>query len=478
MSIAGTLEERLAAAESVAAARGALAGERPAWIVGGAVRNALLGAEVRDLDLAVEPGSEQGVARKLSGAAGGWVFPLSEEHATWRAVAEDERWHVDVTALRAGTIEADLAARDFTLNAVAVPLPGGEPIDPTGGLGDAEARLLRATSDGAFSADPLRLLRAARLGSRYGLRIEPETARLARAEAGRAGDPAGERQLAELRGILAGPDPLGGLSLMDELGITAAVLPELDGLRGVVQNPNHHLDVHGHTLAVLENLLELERELPRYAGEAAGDVGDVLAEPLGDELTRGEALRFGALLHDVGKPRTRSEQGGHVTFVGHDRVGAEIIAGICRRLKTSRRLSSYLQGLALHHLRLGFMVHRRPLAREAIYEYLSATEQVCVDVTLLTAADRQAARGEGPLASEEMIEAHLALVREILPEAVSWHRTPPRPPLTGDELAAEVGLEPGRRMGEILERLRLAAFAGEVTDRSQAIELARTLVEG
>ncbi len=472
---AGDLAERLSAAESVGATRATLAGERSAWIVGGAVRNALLDEAVRDLDLAVEPGSEQGAARKLADASGGWAFPLSDEHATWRAVAEGERWHVDVSALRAETIEADLSARDFTLNAVAVPLEGGSPIDPAGGIADAEARLLRVVSPVAFSADPLRLLRAPRLAGRYGLELEPETVRLAQEQSERAAEPAGERQLAELRGIVAGPNPLGALGLMDELGVTAAVLPELEGLRGVVQNPNHHLDVHGHTLAVLERLLEIEGELPRLAGAAAGDVAGILAEPLADELTRSEALRFGALLHDIGKPRTRSEHGGHVTFIGHDRAGAEIIAGVCRRLRTSRRLSSYLQQLALHHLRLGFMVHQRPLSRGAIYEYLSTTEPVCVDVTVLTAADRQAARGEGPIASEEMIEAHLQLVREILPEAVAWHRAPPKPPLSGDELADEVGLEPGPRMGEILERLRLAAFAGEVGDRREAIELARRL---
>jgi poly(A) polymerase len=274
---------------------------------------------------------------------------------------------------------------------------------------------------------------------------------------------------------VAGPRPLWGIELMGELGLIAVVLPELEALRGVVQNPNHHLDVHGHTLTVLERWLEIERDLPRFAGNAADGVGELLAEPLGDELTRGEALRFGAVLHDIGKPQTRAEQGQFVTFIGHDQVGAEIIAGICKRLRTSGRLSSHLQALAQHHLRLGFMVHQRPLSRRSVYEYLSATEPVCADVTLLTAADRLAARGEGPLASDEMIEAHLDLVREILPEAVAWQAEPPRPPLSGDELAAEIGLQPGPDMGRILEELRAASFAGEISGRDDAVALARTL---
>ena len=145
------------------------------------------------------------------------------------------------------------------------------------------------------------------------------------------------------------------------------MLPELDRLRGVAQNPNHHLDVHGHTLEVLANLLEVERDLERYAGEAADDVRALLAEPLADELDRGGALRFGAILHDTGKPATRQEhEGGFVSFVGHDREGAAIVREACARLKTSRALARHLEALTLHHLHLGFMSHERPLSRRRL----------------------------------------------------------------------------------------------------------------
>ena len=264
---------------------------------------------------------------------------------------------------------------------------------------------------------------------------------------------------------------------MDELELTAVVLPELEALRGVVQNPNHHLDVLGHTLAVLEEWLAIEGDVRGFAGELAPEVEEFLAEPLADELTRGGgALRFGALFHDLGKPHTRSEGAGYVTFIGHDEVGAEITAEICRRLRTSRKLSATLQGIAQHHLRLGFLIHQRPLTRRAIYDYLVATDPVAADVTLLSVADRLAARGEGPIASPEMVETHLELAREMLREALAWHREgPPRPPLTGEELQAELGIEPGPEMGRLLDELRAAAFAGEIRGRDEAIELARQL---
>jgi poly(A) polymerase len=470
------LEEALAAAPSIAAARIALEEHGPAWIVGGAIRDALLGQPVADADLAVERGREEEAARAIARVAGGSAFTLSEEFATWRAVAPTDGWHVDVSGLRAESIEADLRARDFTVNAIAVPLAGGEPIDPTGGVADADARILRVASENAFAEDPLRLLRAVRLGAGLGLSLEGNTVKLARAHAAHAADPAGERQFAELRGIVAGPDPLTGIRLMDELGLLRVVLPELETLRGVVQNPNHHLDVLGHTLAVLEEWLGIEADLPGFAGDLAGEVAEFLAEPLADELTRQGALRFGALFHDLGKPETRAEGAGYVTFIGHDEVGAQIIASIGRRLRTSRALSGHLQGLALHHLRLGFLIHQRPLSRRAVYDYLVATEPVSADVTLLTVADRLAARGEGPLASPEMVQAHLDLAREMLRDALAWHREgSPSPPVSGDELADELGLSPGPEMGRVLEELRAESFTGEITSRAQALERARQL---
>jgi poly(A) polymerase len=471
-SLGSALDE----APSIAAARVALEEDwGEAWIVGGAIRDALLGAEVGDADLVVQPGRDGEAARAIAKVAGGHAFQLSAEHATWRASSADGAWHVDVTALRGETIEQDLRARDFTINAIAVPLAGGDPLDPTGGLADAGARVLRSGSESAFADDPLRLLRAPRLAAGLDLAIDPGTVELARTVSGRAADPAGERQFAELRGIVDGPRPLRGLELMDELQLTPVVLPELEALRGVVQNPNHHLDVLGHTLAVLEEWLGIEDDMPGFAGDLAGEIEGFMAEPLADELSRRGALRFGALFHDLGKPETRAEGSGYVTFIGHDETGATITAGICRRLRSSRRLSEHLQGLARHHLRLGFLIHQRPLSRRAVYEYLVATEPVSADVTLLSVADRLAARGEGPLASPEMVEAHLELAREMLREALAWHRDgPPRPPLTGDELA-ELGIAPGPEMGRMLEELRAAAFAGEISDRAQALELARQL---
>jgi len=352
-----------------------------------------------------------------------------------------------------------------------VPLGEGEAIDPYGGLRDLDARVLRAVSDHSFVGDPLRLLRAPRLAVQLNLEIEPRTVALAHAAASRAGEPAGERQLAELRQLMGGPDPLRGLRLLDELELTPVVLPEVAALRGVEQGPNHHLDVYDHTIAVLEHTLEVEADLERFAGERAGEVEALLDELLADEISRRTALRFGALFHDIAKPQTRAERDGFVGFRGHDQLGTEVIAGICKRLRASRRLTQYLQALTLHHLRLGFLIPEMPLPPRRVHAYLRATEPVAVDVTLLTVADRLSARGNGPIARPEMVAAHLQLAREMVAAALDWRREgPPQPLLRGDEVATELGMEPGPELGAALAELEAAQYAGEITDREGALQ--------
>jgi poly(A) polymerase len=477
--VSASIPELLAAAPAVRACREALGAAEETWIVGGAIRDAALGREVKHVDLAIA-GDERRAARAIGRVARGPVFALSEAFASWRALAPDGAWHVDVSRLRGDGIEADLGLRDFTVNAVAAPLadPAAPLVDPRGGLADLEARVLRAVSARSFADDPLRILRAARIAAGLGLEVDQGTAALARAEAGRAAEPAGERQFAELRLLLTGAEPLRGLQLLDQLAATPTVLPELEALRGVEQNPYHHLDVHGHTMEVLARLIEVEADLEAFVGPAAAEVRELLAEPLADELTRGGALRFAALFHDLGKPETRAVgEGGRVLFIGHDRAGARLVRELCSRLRTSRRLADYLASLTLNHLRLGFLVHERPLPRRHVYDYLRATDPDSVDVTLLTVADRLATQGERT--RPEAVDAHLELAREMVAEALAWRGSgPPRSPVRGDELASELGIEPGPELGRLLGEIEAAVFGGDVSTRQDAVDLARRIRSG
>ncbi|MBA3427718.1 MAG: CCA tRNA nucleotidyltransferase [Actinobacteria bacterium] len=233
-------------------ARQILADEE-AWIVGGAVRDELLGRPVLDVDIAcAEP---QRAARAHARRSGGAPFPLSERHGAWRVTCQDGRT-LDFTPLR-GSIDADLATRDFGLNAIAVPLAGGEPHDPYGGRDDLEQRAIRAVGDGIFADDPLRLLRAVRLERELGFRLDARTEALLRESAARVGDPAGERILGELVRLDAG-----GFRRLCELGLLAPLGGSLGGPLDAIDDPGFRLVV---VLGERLEWLPISNQLRRYA---------------------------------------------------------------------------------------------------------------------------------------------------------------------------------------------------------------------
>ncbi len=446
-----------------------------AWLVGGAVRDRLLGRATTDFDVALK-GDPRSHARALARDSGGHVFQLSDEFGAWRVVARDHSWQVDLLPLIGAGIEEDLGNRDVTVNAMAEPLDGGELVDPFGGMADLHERRLRMVSEEAFTRDPLRTMRLARLACELEFSIETSTAAAAGAAAAELSRVAVERVFAELRLIIASDRAVAGLELMDALGVTAVVLPELVELQGVEQSHFHHLDVHEHTRAVLATVIEVVENPEPVFGEHAAALRALLGQPLANELSRGQALRFGALLHDVAKPQTRGvTPQGRVTFIGHDAAGADVAAATLHRLRASERLADYVSALTRHHLRLGFLIHEMPLSRRAVYRYLKACEPVAADVTVLSVADRLATRGSG---SDAAIAKHLEIARQLMGEALAWLADPPRPPVRGDELVREAGVRPGPEIGRVLAELEEASFAGEISSREQALERGRELLSG
>jgi tRNA nucleotidyltransferase/poly(A) polymerase len=247
---------------------------KEAWVVGGAVRDELLGRPMVDLDIACREPAE--AARRYASRSEGAPFPLSERHGAWRVALSDDRT-VDFTPLPNG-IHEDLATRDFTINAIARPLAGGDPVDPFGGLGDLDRRILRAVAAGVFRDDPLRLLRAVRLEDELGFRLDAETERLVRANAGLVTRPAGERVLAELFRLSAE-----GFERLDEIGLLAPLGGSVDRLRGLGETtPELRLvAVFGDRLGQLP----VSNELRRYAGA-------LLRAKLPQELSAREIHRF------------------------------------------------------------------------------------------------------------------------------------------------------------------------------------------
>ncbi|MCW2958087.1 MAG: polynucleotide adenylyltransferase/metal dependent phosphohydrolase [Solirubrobacterales bacterium] len=453
------------------AARAALR-EEDAWLVGGAVRDRLMGRDVGDVDLVVA-GDVKAAARHLALSVGGPCFPLSDAFGAWRVMGPGQSWQVDLCPLREGGIEADLGLRDFTVNAIAEPLDGGPLLDPYDGAGDLRAHRLRMVDRRAFPDDPLRVLRLARFACELDLVPDAATKQEARDHAASLTGVAGERVFAELKRVLCADTALDGLELMDDLRVTDVILPEVAALRGVAQNRFHHLDVYDHTLAVLQETIDLERDPGTVFGDEHADaVRAWLAQPLGDGLTRGQAMRFGALLHDIAKPQTRVVHASGVAgFPGHDRLGAEVSRSILTRLRASERTRAFVAALADHHLRLGFLVKHRPLDQRGVHRYLKSCDPVAADVTMLGVADRLATRGDN---AQPAIAAHLELARQVIGPALAWTAWEDRTPLVrGDVLADALGIRTGPRLGPLLAQIDEARYAGEVDDEATAIAYAR-----
>jgi tRNA nucleotidyltransferase/poly(A) polymerase len=458
------LEDVARAAARVAAG----SGRDDLWLVGGAVRDLLLGRPVLDWDFVV-PEDPRGAARALARACGGVAFPLSERHGAWRV--QRDAGVIDVTR-RVGTQADDLARRDLTVNAVAVRLADASVLDPHGGLADLEARRLRAVRPEAFRDDPLRLLRLPRLAAELEFAVDEATATLARRDAHLADAPAGERQLAELHRLLATRDPIDALGLADRLGVLGVVLPEITALHDVPQNDFHHLDVFDHTVHVLDSTADIAAHVEQYfPSDVLPAVVAALDAPLDGSLDVRLGLRWAALFHDVAKPWTRTETTAGVKFIGHSEQGAAVADAALGRLRAGTALRRFCAVLVREHLSLGFLIGRRPLDARSVYRYALATAPWTLPSLVLSLGDRLATRGARTRLRG--LRRHQEAAVELARGYLALGAVPPRPLVPGDVLAQELGLRPGPELGRLVAAVLEEQAAGTVTDRAAAVAFGR-----
>ncbi|MEW6569200.1 MAG: HD domain-containing protein [Chloroflexota bacterium] len=462
------------------------------WLVGGAVRDALLGRPVIDLDFVVD-GDTLALARRLADHLGAAYYPLDRERGTARLLQRNPSRTLDFASLRAPDIEADLRGRDFTLNAMAV---AGDDLDrlldPTGGLQDLKDKVLRACSPHAVADDPVRALRAVRLAAQFDFHIEPGTLRQVAQAAGLLSAISAERLRDEFVRMLDAPRPGKALRLMDHLGLLEKLCPEVAGLRGLIQPPPHALDAWTHTLATADRLGDLLAVLgPVYDEEASADLilGQAvlrlgrfrkhLGEHFNQSLAQGRRVRsllfFAALYHDVGKVSTRQvEPDGRIRFLGHERVGARLAAERARSLHLSNAEAERLSDIVKHHMRLVWLEAGPAVTSRAVYRFFRQVGEAGVDVVLLSLADFLATHTPPP--PQQNWSRRLDLARTLLEAYFEGPREAiqPRALIRGDELASALALEPGPTIGWLLECIREAQASGEVVTREQAIEAART----
>ena len=466
----------------------------PSYLVGGLVRDALLGRNTADVDIAVDDDALD-TARRVAGALEGRYVPLDTENGIGRVVLSNGNTsddiniiYVDFSTLR-GSIENDLAQRDFTINAMAMKLDENidagfdtyNIIDPFGGREDLQRRLIRAVDEGIFRADAVRLFRAVRIAAELDFSIHSETESLITRDCRLIDEIAGERIREELLRILALPRADERLAYLDRLGLLTSIIPELLPAKGVDQPKIHCWDVFDHSIETLAAVEFLLREKP---WEFGGD--EVLAlVPWTDESrehfnsavssgsTRGSLLKLAALLHDIAKPQTKTiDNDGRARFLGHPREGASTADEILERLRFSNKEKKYVELLINQHLRPLQMSHQGMPSRRAVYRFFRDTGESYIDLLFLCMADHLATRGpeldsmqwrEHTVLTEYMLNAHREQESLSAPSRL----------LDGHDLMKEFGLQPGPEIGEVLEILQETQAAGEVTTRQEAIDFVK-----
>ncbi|MEX2161612.1 MAG: HD domain-containing protein [Anaerolineales bacterium] len=475
--------------------RQALPANQEIYLVGGAVRDLLLGRTHHDFDF-VLPAKAIAAARRVANALAADFYPLDETRDAGRVLLTEsgERISLDFIAFMGKDIDGDLAARDLTVNAMAIDLRNPDALlDPFGGAADIRAKRIRGCSPEAFRSDPVRILRAVRLAATLGMKIEKETRQHLRAAAPRLTSVSPERMRDELFRLLESPKLAASLRALDLLDALGVVFPELPSLKGIEQPSPHAFDVWGHTFNVIE---KLEAALALLAGgsapEGAADlhsglvalslgryrpqISELMKQELVSARFRRALLMLAAIFHDTGKPGTRSvEESGRIRFIGHEDESAELAAQHAKTLHLSNAEIELLESVVRLHGR-PFALTRTgaPPTRRAIYRFFREAGEAGVDICLLSLADFMG-KYAADLPQEELTK-HLVTLRTLLE---AFFENPeqavqPLALLNGDELMQELGLTPGPKVGEILEELREAQAAGEVRTRDEALAFAKS----
>ena len=466
--------------------------EVEAFLVGGCVRDALMGRESHDVDAAVQ-GDALALGRDLARRLGGSFVPLDPVRGIARVVSRDGGPTLDLAAMD-GSVEQDLARRDFTIDAMALPIgmSGREEwtqavIDPFGGREDLEGGLVRMVSDGVFQEDPSRLLRGVRLARSFGFDMDGDTAAKIREQAHLVDSVASERVRDEFLTLLSLDGPAEMLHLLDDLGLLCRIVPELERARGVTQPKEHYWDVFEHTVQAVEAAHDVtERASCGRASHLSSVVWDEEMESHFDEVvsdghSRRTLLKLGALFHDIAKPQTKAvDASGRTRFLGHPKQGATVAEERLRSLRVSARGVRSVSAMVEAHLRPTQMSQEleRPSQR-AMYRFFRDMGESAYSVLYLSLADYLAARG--PMLESEDWLRRVGLVNYVVAE---WRREEaPRgskkrePLLTGHDLIEVFGLEPGPIFGRLLEGLEEARAALEVNSREEGLAWVQARLE-
>jgi tRNA nucleotidyltransferase/poly(A) polymerase len=467
------------------------------WLVGGAVRDYFLGEHSKDLDFAVD-GNARRTARRFADSFGGAYFDLDRDRDAGRVliVHEGDRWTLDFTGLRGGSIETDLMSRDFTINAIAVSTRAdSELIDVNLGLQDLKRKVISHCNPDSLMTDPIRVLRLARFSAKLGFQIERDTRACVAQATPHLGAVSWERIRDELFQILAPPRISTGVRLLDRFKVLSVILPEMNRLKELKQSPPHAFDVWNHTLAVIKNLEDILLIIQAVDVNAvAGNLNLAeialallpfketirlrMANAPSSDRTIAQLLAFSALYHDSGKAQTRSQDAdGRIRFLGHESVSASLAQERAKVLRLSNIEANTISTVVANHMRPAQLAKQVTLSKRAIFRFTRSGAQASVDILLLSLADFLGK--EIPPANQDELAKRLRACVHILEFQKNQKEDPTSktPLIKGDELMQQLDLPPGPAVGELLKYIQEARAVGAIHSKEEAIQLAKQAIE-
>lgn len=448
------------------------------------MRDRYMGRPCADLDVVLGDESAHEVralAVRLASALRAPHFTLSSEFGAERIVWQGG--HLDLSPLRGRCIEEDLALRDFTVNAIALPLGGGSPCDPYGGIDDIARMRLVAVCDGTFRSDPVRLLRAVRFARTHGLAIDHSTAAMAGRDAHLLADAAGERLLAEVVATFQVGSASTAVALWDELGVLIHLFPEVAALRGVKCGTGDHDDVYRCTLKALDEL-DFMLEFPEtYFSESVDELSERIRENVDGSMPRPAALRLAVLLHDIVGPSASGSTVGPSTFhpgrskrprfCEREGKGPAVAGAVCERLRCSAALTGLVGRVVAGYQWVGLLRDQEVVRTRDEVEFLWKASPW--EPELIMASVARWAAGEEYEVTDCLESGYLTLAGRLMRRWSERRRNGVPPlPVRGDELSRLVGISPGPELGAMLKALRLEWEAGELKNQGEV--MARAII--
>lgn len=468
----------------------------PVFLVGGAIRDALLGQTSHDLDF-VLPQQAIKLAFKAADALGVPAFVLDRERGTARVVLSDDHGYLDFATFRGPDLTADLIDRDYTINAIALPVAAETVhslIDPTNGQADLQAKRIRHIHAHSLQQDPIRLLRGLRLALRLGFELAPETAVAITDTAPQLPTASAERIRDELVKLLQGDHPDEAVRQLQQLQLLPVTLPDIARQPTLPLPPPHSGSLFDHTLAHLGWLRRIEQTLAGQAPAAEAETAQICAE-IGQRLAPYQAglqahwqqqsevgidgrtlLRLAALYHDAGKIASHSiDADGRAHFLNHAPIGADLASHQLQQLALSNKTIQHVGRIIAGHSRpFSLAADPQPISRRDIFRYFHALDSAGLDVAVHALADHLASyHGRGP---QPVWQALLAVVQQLLCHYFDHYQQTiaPTPLLNGRELMQTLNLPPGPEVGRLLHLIRENQATGDIQTREQAITFAQS----